>query len=60
MTTGKTIALTRRTFVGKVMSLLLNMLSRLVITFGKDSDAGRDWRQQGKGTTVDEMAGWHH
>ena len=32
-TTGKTIALTRQTFVGKVMSLLLNMLSRLVITF---------------------------
>jgi len=33
MTTGKTIALTRWTFIGKVMSLLLNMLSRLVITF---------------------------
>ena len=33
MTTGKTIALTRRIFVGKVMSLLLKMLSRLVITF---------------------------
>ena len=33
MTTGKTIALTKRIFVGKVMSLLLNMLSRLVITF---------------------------
>ena len=33
MTTGKTITLTRWTFVGKVMSLLLNMLSRLVITF---------------------------
>ena len=33
MTTGKTIVLTRLTFVGKVMSLLLNMLSRLVITF---------------------------
>ena len=33
MTSGKTIALTRRTFVGKVISLLLNMLSRLVITF---------------------------
>ena len=33
MTTGKTIALTRWTFVGKMMSLLLNMLSRLVITF---------------------------
>ena len=33
MTTGKTIALNRQTFVGKVMSLLLNMLSRLVIAF---------------------------
>ena len=33
MTTGKTIAFTRQTFVGKVMSLLFNMLSRLVITF---------------------------
>ena len=33
MTTGKTIALTRQTFVSKVMSLLFNMLSRLVITF---------------------------
>ena len=33
MTTGKTIALTRQTFIDKVMSLLLNMLSRLVITF---------------------------
>ena len=33
MTTGKTIALTRRPFVGKVISLLLNKLSRLVITF---------------------------
>ena len=33
MTTGKTITLTRQTLVGKVMSLLLNILSRLVITF---------------------------
>ena len=33
MTTGKTIDLTRQTFVGKVMSLLFNMLSRFVITF---------------------------
>ena len=33
ITTGKTIALTRQTFVGKVLSLLFNMLSRLVITF---------------------------
>ena len=28
--------------------------------FGKDSDAGRDWWQEEKGTTEDEMAGWHH
>ena len=27
---------------------------------GKDSDAGRDWGQKEKGTTEDEMAGWHH
>jgi len=27
---------------------------------GKDSDAGEDWRQEEKGTTEDEMAGWHH
>ena len=33
MTTGKTIALTRQTFVGKIMSLLFNMLPRLVVTF---------------------------
>ena len=39
MTTGKTIALTRRTFVGKVMSLLLNMLSMLVITFHPKSNS---------------------
>ena len=31
--------------------------SRLI---GKDSDAGRDWGQEEKGTTGDEMAGWHH
>ena len=57
MTTGKTMALTRHTFVGKAMSLLFNMLSTLV---GKDSDAGRDWGQEEKGTTEDEMADWHH
>ena len=57
MTTGKTMALTRHTFVGKAMSLPFNMLSRLV---GKDSDAGRDWGQEEKGTTEDEMADWHH
>ena len=38
MTTGKTIALTRRTFVGKVMSLLFNMLSRLVLTCEKQRE----------------------
>ena len=42
VTTGKTIALTRRTFVGKVVSLLFNMLSRLVITFLLRSMLGRD------------------
>ena len=44
MTTGKTIALTRWTFVGKVMSLLFNMLSRLVITFLPRSK-GISWLQ---------------
>ena len=28
--------------------------------YGKDSDAGRDWAKEEKGTTEDEMAGWHH
>ena len=144
MTTGKTIALTMWTCVDKVMSLLLNMLFRLVVTFiprskrlliswlqspeldgeeswalknlyfstvlsektlespldckeiqsvhpkrdqswvfigrtdveaetpilwpldvkscliGKDPDAGKDWRWEDKGTTEDDMAGWHH
>ena len=30
------------------------------LTHGKDSDAGRDWGQEEKGTTEGEMAGWHH
>ena len=34
--------------------------SREELTIGKDSDAGRDWGQEEKGTTEDEMAGWHH
>ena len=46
MTTGKTIALTRWTFVGKVMSLFFNMLSRLVITFlSKSKDLLISWLQ---------------
>ena len=44
MTVRKTIALTRQTFVGKVMSLLLNMLSRLVITFLPTSKHSFNWR----------------
>ena len=35
-------------------------LSRPYMTTGKDSDAGRDWGQEEKGTTEDEMAEWHH
>ena len=31
-----------------------------ILAIGKDSDAGRDWGQEEKGTTEDEMAGWHH
>jgi len=30
------------------------------VLIGKDSDAGRDWGQEEKGTTEDEMVGWHH
>ena len=35
-------------------------LTRRVDSLEKDPDAGRDWGQEGKGTTEDEMAGWHH
>ena len=37
-------------------------LDFMVLAYGhlKDSDAGRDWGQEEKGTTEDEMAGWHH
>ena len=35
-------------------------LSHPYMTTGKNSDAGRDWGQEEKGTTEDEMAGWHH
>ena len=48
MTAGKTIALTRWTFVGKVMSLLFNMLSRLVITFLPRSDSGDQKKKKNK------------
>ena len=42
-------------FIG--ISVLLHIRKPLI---GKDSDAGRDWGQEEKGTTEDEMAGWHH
>ena len=35
-------------------------LHNILKLIGKDSDAGRDWEQEEKGTTEDEMAGWHH
>ena len=90
MTTGKTIALTTWTFVGQVMSLHFNTLSRFCCgphfirtlhsrrtdveaetpilwppdaknwLIWKNPDAGKDWRQEEKGTTEDEMVGWHH
>ena len=36
------------------------LLRNLYAGHGKDSDAGRDWGQEEKGTTEDEMVGWHH
>ena len=54
MTTGKTIALTRWTFVGKVMSLLFNVLSRLVITFLPRSKCLLiSWRQSPSAVILD-------
>ena len=42
---------------GTMLKLKLQYFGHLI---GKDSDAGRDWGQEEKGTTEDEMAGWHH
>ena len=52
LTTGKTIALTRWTFVGKVMSLLFNMLSRLVITFLPQSKCRLIWWLQSPSAVI--------
>ena len=41
-------------------TLSLSELGEWMLGIGKDSDAGRDWGQEEKGTTEDEMAGWHH
>ena len=47
---------------GMILKLKLQYFGRLMrrVDSGKDSDAGRDWGQEEKGTTEDEMAGWHH
>ena len=60
MTTGKTIALTRRTSVGKVMSLLFNMLSRLVITFLPSSKCLLiSWLQSPSAVILEPPKVWH-
>ena len=47
---------------GLMLRLKLQYFGRLMrrVDSGKDPDAGRDWGQEEKGTTEDEMAGWHH
>ena len=43
-----------------MLKLKLQYFGHLMRRVGKDPDAGRDWGQEEKGTTEDEMAGWHH
>ena len=43
-----------------MLKLKLQYFGHLMWRVGKDPDAGRDWGQEEKGTTEDEMAGWHH
>ena len=47
---------------GMMLKLKLQYFGHLMrrLTYWKNSDAGRDWRQEEKGMTEDEMAGWHH
>ena len=45
---------------GMMPKMKLHYFGHLMRRVGKDSDAGRDWGQEEKGTTEDEMAGWHH
>ena len=45
---------------GMMLKLKLQYFGHFMRLIGKDSDAGRDWGQEEKGTTEDEMAGWHH
>ena len=39
---------------------IVNTTNEEMVGFGKDSDAGKDWGHEEKGTTEDEMVGWHH
>ena len=48
----------KRQYFGHLMRRADSFEKTLML--GKDSDAGRDWGQEEKGTTEDEMAGWHH
>ena len=43
-----------------MLKLKFQYFGHLIRRIGKDSNAGRDWGQEEKGTTEDEMAGWHH
>ena len=45
---------------GMMLKLRLQYFGHLMRRVGKDSDAGRDWGQEEKGMTEDEIAGWHH
>ena len=47
---------------GLMLKLKLQYFGHLIrrVDFGKDPDAGRDWGQEEKGTTEDEVVGWHH
>ena len=45
---------------GMMLKLKLQYFGHLMRSIGKDSDAGRDWGQEEKRMTEDEMAGWHH
>ena len=49
-----------RSLEGMMLKLKLQYFGHLMQNIGKDPDAGRDWGQEEKGTTEDEMAGWHH
>ena len=47
-------------YFGHLMQRVDSLEKTLMLGGGKDPDAGRDWGQEEKGTSEDEMAGWHH